>query len=285
MGPPGVGKSTIYQSLCKTWKPGSKWVHPDVLFTSEPNFFSFRKWLLYRLSVMLGKKLTKTIPVDYGLRFAEQQPELAEFCWNCLSDTRCYDNEAINKRFRSAYFLFGTFGVYQAILEKAAAKPCIIQEGFLQKSFFIKDDEDHADHFMDELLDKYLQLIPLPYAVIYIDTPDVEEIVKRLRGRSKVIASHQGKDDAALQQDTEKWQRTQHQMLEKLKSAGVLIVRINARQPVRETVSIIKELLKEIGNVGKAGAGKLPRGSKPDPFTAMPVFPQVNREDQQTDEK
>jgi thymidylate kinase len=242
IGPPGVGKSTIYQTLCRTRKPGSQWVYPDVLLTSKPGFFSFRKWLVYQLRMLLGKKLTKSIPVDYGLRFADQHHELAEFCWRFLSDVPNNRDKEIGKRFRSVYFLFTTFCIYQAIAEKCSAKPCIIEEGLLQKSFFIKEDEVD-DQLINELLNKYLLLVPLPYAVIYIDTPDSHEIVKRLRGRNKVIASHFDKDDVGLQRDIEKWKYAYHNILEKLKNAGVLIVRIDGMQPVKENVSRIKELL------------------------------------------
>jgi deoxyadenosine/deoxycytidine kinase len=265
IGPPGVGKSTIYQSLCKTWKPGAQWVYPDVVLTAKPGFFSLKKRLVFNLSLLLGKKLTKTIPVDYGLRFAGQQQDLANFCWNYIADIQFFDDRDINKRFRSAYFLFRTFCTYQAILEKAPAKPCIIQEGFLQKSFFIRDKEED-DQMIDELLNNYLRLIPLPHTIIYIDTPDSKEIVKRLRGRSKIIVSHYGKDDTALQLDVEKWRHAQNKMLEKLKSAGVLVVQINGMAPVKENVSIIKELLKKIADAREAGPAMPVDGSIPNPL-------------------
>jgi adenylate kinase family enzyme len=271
IGPPGIGKSTVYQSLCKTWKPGSQWVYPDVLLASKPRFLSFSKWLEYHLRLVLRKKLTKSIPIDYGLRFAGQQQQLATFCWNYLSDIQFSNDEEINKRFRSAYFLFSNFCMYQAILEKAPAKPCIIQEGFLQKSFFIQDDQGH-DQLINELLNKYLLLIPLPYAIIYMDTPDINEIIKRLRGRNKIIASHLDKDDEALQRDIEKWQQTHNRILEKLKSAGVLIVKINGRQPVKDNVSRIKELLKNIDDAPEASCVHLQNGSKQNPLTGNNTF-------------
>jgi adenylate kinase family enzyme len=270
IGPPGVGKSTIYQSLCKSWKPGSPWVHPDVLLTAKPGFFSFRKRLVYNLSLLLGKKLTKTIPVEFGLRFAGQQQELAKFCWEYLAEIQFYEDRDINKRFRSTYFLFRTFCMYQVILEKAPAKPCIIQEGFLQKSFFVRDKEED-DQLINELLNNYLQLIPLPYAIIYMDTPDSKEIVKRLRGRSKIIVSHYGIDDTALQRDVEKWRHAQQKVLEILKKAGVLIVQINGMAPVKENVAIIKKLLKEIDDAREGGAANPVDGSIRDPLEVPAV--------------
>lgn len=262
IGPPGVGKSTIYQSLCRTWKSGSKWVYPDVLLTARPGFISPGKWLVYHLRMVFSKKLTKSIPVDYGLRFAAEQKELAEFCWKYISYIQFYSDEEINKRFRSAYFLFTTFGMYQTIFEKAPAKPCIIQEGFLQKSFFVKEDKVDAQ-LNNNMLDKYLSLVPLPYAIIYIDTPDSNEIVKRLRGRNKIIASHLDKDDEALRRDIEQWQHVHNNILEKLKRAGVLIVRINGAQPVSENVYRIKELLNEIADAREAASESLTGELKP----------------------
>jgi len=254
IGPPGVGKSTIYQQLCRTWKPGSHWVYPDVL-TPMPGFFSFRKWLVFKLRMMLRKKLTKTIPVDYGMRFAAKEQELAEFCWKLISYIQYYNEQDVNKRFRSAYFLFTTFSMYQAILEHAPDKPCIIDEGFLQKSFFVRDNKVD-EPLTNCMLDKYLQLVPLPKAVVYIDLPDNSEIIKRLRNRNKIISAHNGIGDEALQKDIENWRYAQHLILEKIKQAGVSVIRLNGHQPVKENVARIIELLKNTGTTRDAESAK-----------------------------
>ncbi|OQP57734.1 hypothetical protein A3860_08890 [Niastella vici] len=260
IGPPGVGKSAIYKSLCRTWKPGSQWAYPDVLLTARPHFFSARKWLAYHLRMVLHRKLTKTIPVEYGLRFAAKEQELAAFCWKLISYIQFYNDDEINQRYRSAYFLFTTFSTYQAVLENASEKPCIIEEGFLQKSFFIRDTKVD-EPLTNCMLDKYLQLAPLPYAVIYMDIPDNSEIVKRLRGRNKIIASHSGKDDAALLRDIENWRHVQHIILEKIQQAGVGVVRFNGHQPVKENVARIIKLLKKIETTRDAGSENNKEGS------------------------
>lgn len=245
IGPPGVGKSTIYQSLCRKWESASEWVYPELLLTAKPSLLSVRNWLWYKMRRLLHKKPVKSVPVDYGLRFDVDQQLLAKFCWKHLSDNSFYDDGDTNKRFRSAYFLFTTFCLYQAIIEKAAAKPCIIDEGLLQRSFFIKDN-DADDQRAKELLNEYLSLVPLPYAIIYIDTPDTGEVVKRLRGRSKVIASHSGKDDDGLRRDIEKWRNIQEKILENMKCAGVSIIRINSILPVKENVAQIIKMLSNL---------------------------------------
>lgn len=261
IGPPGVGKSTIYQSLCKKWDAGSPWVYPEVLLTSKPRVTQLKKWMSYRMRTLLNKKLVKSIPVDYGLRFDENNQALANFCWEHLSDT--YNAKDTNKKFRSAYFLFTSFCMYQAINEKATAKPCIIEEGFLQKSFFIKDDAENEQQSI-HLLNRYLQLVPLPYAIIYVDTPDTNEVIKRLRSRGKVIASHLGKDDEALQRDIEKWRYIQNNILETMQANGVRIIRINSMHPVRDNVTQIlnklnnfRHILRDAQNANNAHASKL----------------------------
>jgi len=248
IGPPGVGKSTIYQALCKKWDPGSRWIYPEMLLTNKPSLFSTKKWLVYQMRMLLHRKPIKTIPVEYGLRFDEQQQELAKFCWKYLSDTHFFEDKDTNKRFRSAYFLFTAFCLYQAIIEKATVNPCIIEEGLLQKSLFIKEDGTD-EQLMQNLLNKYLRLVPLPYAIIYIDTPDTNEVVKRLRGRNKVIASHFGKDDEGLRRDIEKWRHIQDRILEDMKKQGVGIIRINGMQPVNENVAQILKMLKNYKDV------------------------------------
>jgi thymidylate kinase len=274
IGPPGVGKSTIYQSLCRKWESGSQWVYPDMLLTNKPSLLSVKSWIRYKMRMLIRNKPIKTVPVDYGLRFDGQQQLLSKFCWKHLSDTSFYDDNDTNKRFRSAYFLFTAFCLYQAIIEKASAVPCIIEEGFLQKSFFIKDN-DVNDQQAKELLHEYLDLVPLPYAIIYIDTPDTNEVVKRLRGRSKVIASHFGKDDEALCRDIEKWRYVQDNILEKMKGAGVSIIRINGMLPVKDNVAQIQKMLKNLNDISEAGEMNTMQVSKKSPLKAIKHITQI----------
>lgn len=241
IGPPGIGKSTIYKSLCKSWNLQSNWTYPDVLLSSKPHFFELNNWFEYQFRKLLGKKLSREIPVEYGLRFAENNQELANFCWNHLSNTQVYPDKEINKRFRSAFFLFADFCMYQAILESSFTKSCIIQEGFLQKSFFLNDD----DQFLSEILSKYLTLLPIPQAIIYIDTPKINVILERLRNRKKIIASQSGKNDYELLRDIKRWQHTLNIILEKLQNYNVSILKIDGERSVAENVARIKEMLEK----------------------------------------
>lgn len=241
VGPPGIGKSTLYKALCKTWSPELNWIYQDALLLPDKPFISdFGNWLEFYSKKFLGRKLGRSIPTDYGMRFIRDNPSLANFFWNQLSDTRTYDSHNIDKRFRSAYFLFNDFCRYQAVLEKAHEKPCVINEGLLQKSFFINDDEDYTQN----ILSTYLSLLPLPHAIIFINTVNKTTIFNRLRNRKKVIASHLDKDDVALFRDIDKWQNLLNLVIEKTQAHNVLILRVDGEKPIDDNIHNIKEMLK-----------------------------------------
>jgi thymidylate kinase len=239
IGPPGIGKTTIYEALCTTWSPVSNWIYLDALLTPKPRFSEFKAWFEYQLKKVLRKKIVKSIPVEYGLRFVEEYQDLANFYWNHLSNPDIYHDGEIKKRFRSAYFLYADFCKYQAILESRSSKPCIINEGLLQKSFLIQDDKQ----LMRDVINKYVPLLPLPHAIIYINTPNIGLVLERLRSRKKIIASHFGKGDKELKDDIENWQLLLNTISEIMQRKGVPVYNIDGDRSIEENVVAINNLL------------------------------------------
>jgi thymidylate kinase len=243
IGPPGTGKSTLYNLLCKSWSPTHPWIYQDALLAPEkPHIIHFVKWIEYKYRILTGKKRAKSIPADFGLRFINNHVQFADLCWNYLNNTNNGINGNLDKRFRSAYFLFTDFCRYQAIEEKAKSQNCLIDEGFLQKSFLVKDSKSSCTR----LLEEYLSLVPPPSAIIYINVADDILIKERLRARNKIIASHLGKDDSDLLDDIKNWKVTLDLIASKLHRVNTRIYRVDGEKPIKENVQSILKFLSEI---------------------------------------
>ena len=239
IGPPGVGKSTMYKALCKRWNAQSNWTFPDQLLASKQPSSQFKFWPEYHLRKLLNKD-PKSIPVEFGLRYIQNNKALTNYLWNHLSNVNVYDEDEIGKRFRASHFLFKDFCRYQAIWETTSNKPCIIDEGLLEKSFFVFPDEQ----LMINLMEEYLPLIPLPHAIIYVNTNQKEVIVDRLLNRTKTIASHVEKDRLALEKDIELWQFLFRVIIDRMKKYNVPVYHLDGLKPIEEKVAILNEIFK-----------------------------------------
>ena len=237
IGPPGIGKTTLHNALCRQWTSKCNWVFPEYLFSGWSSRTSFKFWANYHLRKFLSKPV-KSVPVEYGLKYIENNRPLAEFLWNHISGKAAYDAHEIGKRFRSAYFLFNNFSKYQAIWDAQYNKPCLIDEGLLEKSFLILEDEQA----IVDLIEEYLPLIPLPHAVVYLNTPDTGAIVDRLMHRPKVIASHMGKNRAQLEKDIERWQFYFNIIINQLKELNIPVYFIDGLKPVDEKIALVNKL-------------------------------------------
>jgi deoxyadenosine/deoxycytidine kinase len=241
IGPPGVGKTTIYDSLCRNWRPADSWTYPGALLTPVPSFSAFRDWISYQIKKRLGRKPPKNIQPEHGLRFIKDNPLLGEFLWDLLSDQQVYPGDEVNKRFRASYFLFSDFCQYQAVLEKKSTRYCIINEGLLQKSFLV-----HEDRFlMQEVVKRYASVLQFPSAIVCINVEDNALILKRIRQRKKVIASHIGKNDEALLSDIANWQYYLELIIKEAAERKVPVFKVNAERPVNENIELIRRKLGE----------------------------------------
>ncbi|HTE28573.1 hypothetical protein [Flavitalea sp.] len=239
IGPPGIGKTTIYNALCKKWRASFNWIYQGALLMPAPSLEDFNSWIVFRIKKLLNGGGAKSIPIEFGLRFAQNHPRLANFCWEQLSDASIYQNDNSALRFRSVYLLYLDFCRYQAIDEKKSFIPCLLNEGFLQKSFLVQSDLV----LMPDLINKYLPLVPLPKAIIYVNTEDKGIIVQRLVNRSKTIASHLGKNKNDLLGDILKWQFQLELIISWMLDHNVVVYNIDGEKSIKENVLSITKIL------------------------------------------
>lgn len=246
IGPPGAGKSTLYHLVCQKWRPQYNWIHQDaILAPKKPGILQLAQWLQYNAHALLGKRLVKHIPVDMGLRFIENHQDFASFCWSHLSSSVTTNGQDLAKRFRAAHFLFADFRRYQAIYESPCTKPCLIDEGFLQKSFLLQDNKEK----MQALTEQYLSLQPMPYGIIHIDTSDRQVISQRLRTRKKVLPRHLAENEEALRAETKKWQNLLDMILSRVEKESVLVYHLDATKPIAENAELINQFLTRLGKI------------------------------------
>jgi len=238
IGPPGVGKTTLYDALCLQWKPSYNWIHQDAVLSPAPVIKDFRNWAEFKLKSILKRKWSRSVPTEFGLRFVQLHPGLSDFCWQRLSSERSFTENITDIRFRTAFHLYADFCRYQAIAEKGSSMPCVLNEGLLQKSFLIQSDA----RIMSDLLNRYLMLVPLPAAIIYIDT-DKARIVGRLMNRRKVIATHHGKNRDELLDDIVHWQGLLQLTISWMINHQVPVYTIDGARSVSENVLTILKLL------------------------------------------
>ncbi|MGV3502245.1 MAG: hypothetical protein ACO1O1_00945 [Adhaeribacter sp.] len=243
IGPPGIGKSALYHTLVRRWTPASNWIPQSILLgPARPAGLHFSAWLAYGLYRLKKNKAGKSIPADYGLRFAAEHEAYAALCWELLSRPETAAGLALGPRFRAAYFLFLDFCRYQAIKEKHGQQACLLEEGLLQKSFLLQDDPQG----METVIREYVSLVPLPQALIYIDTADQQVILDRLRRREKTLFTHRDRSPELLARETSKWQRMLALVLDLARQAGVAIYPIDGARPLRENAALINQILTDL---------------------------------------
>lgn len=243
IGPPGIGKSTLYQAVCRSWTPQSRWTYQEKVLGNERGRHGLIRSAIYQIYCRLIKRSgNHQLTIDHGLRFIQQHEPFAEFIWKHLSDPNIFPEGRQAERFRAFYLLFRDFMRYQAILESNAHKPCIMEEGFLQKSYLLQVPEME----LPDWIERYLQLTPKPDLIFRMDASDPDTIALRLELRAKKLAAYQGLDRSGLIQETRKWQQFFSVMDQKIQQQHIEFKMLDGSKPIEENIRIIYDSLEAL---------------------------------------
>src|SRR5687767_4597624 len=93
IGPPGIGKTTMYNALCKNWRSSMKWTHQNAIVNPIPLLSDLNNWIRYHAKKLFKMDLSKSVPLEFGIRFAQSNPALVNFRWRQLSDENVFTDE------------------------------------------------------------------------------------------------------------------------------------------------------------------------------------------------
>ena len=240
VGPPGIGKSTVYTTLCSLWKQQDSWLPQNALLRkSNPPISQVRSWIGYQVSEILRLKKSTAVPVEVGLRFANNHKALSFFFWSYLCRHATRRKDAGNA-FSTAYFLFKDFCRYQAVWDAGSPRPCLLDNGFLSKAFLFHEDEEQ----LEQQLDEYLSLVPLPHAIICLEK-DANEPGFDMQPDQNI--NGQKPRNAAELMSLERCRAVYKMIVEKMEGYNIPLCRVNVRNAEENNLPVLLNFLHLMG--------------------------------------
>lgn len=241
IGAPGVGKTTTYKALAKSWAKKEPWALSNEFLPRVhiSDIHTPLKWL-YLIRGLLGKrsfdqkKITKA-----AYKFLQENRAFSSLCWKLIDKNRTEDHLGVDNRFRSAYHVYRVMGIYQAITDSPDKRICITDELLTHRIIQLTDETLNQKE-----LKEFANTLPLPEGIICLDAP-VEILTKRSTERQRSIIRHQGRNSSGLAKVASLDRAKLLFLCKELEARGVLVLYVDASQNISGCVkAIIQHLLK-----------------------------------------
>jgi deoxyadenosine/deoxycytidine kinase len=190
-GTAGSGKTTLYKELVKLHNINCSWIPAHHIFPKEKcEVNTFKGRLRIYKNLVAGKKrgIDTVQLIEAGERFIEQNSELQKLFWENIYIKQKNSLNGVDQRFDKANFLYTLIQKMQIILENPTDKFVLVDEGPSKIIDVLSNTTVPLIQEIDEIL-KILPLLPIPKAVIYLET-GIKETVKRILNRKHVIRAH-----------------------------------------------------------------------------------------------
>lgn len=243
LAPSGTGKTTLYKGLQKKWIPEEPWaVYHDFRYKRKQSY-KFPKDYIDVLQRKLKDLKTVISQSDIRYennsvhqkpnekRFYEQNPEFCNTAMELILKHSSSGFAGEDKRYMNTFFLFETIEHLQAVQNHSDDnRACIMDEGLLSRLMHL-----NSPTFTDEELARYLQFMPVPSAVIYLQC-DAEYIVQRILSRKKIATVHSSLSKEEVLETTRKTQQLMEKTLDIVRGKGSKVVRVNAEVDADELI-------------------------------------------------
>ena len=247
-GPSGVGKSTIYEELKGKWKKDFNWIPSYHLYAkNEIKFESLSKFLLTVTRITKNGNIDDVAMKEAGDRFVAQYPEFLDALWNNILFKQKKSYNGLDLRFERAKYFYTTIQKIQFLRESNSKKIALVDEGLIHR---ISRGLYKSENLIEEIdeIKHLLQIMPLPDALIYVET-DVQENAKRLARRKKVISMHKLLSTTEMENIISETQERMEIITKILEDKGIPILRVDARLHVFTNVTKVISFVKYLKRI------------------------------------
>ena len=250
LGPSGVGKTSLYKSLQNDWNEEDPWgVYHDIRYKRDPN-----KRFIHRVFDFLKRKQnTPKQEISYkGANlndypkeriFLKDHPEFCNRVVGLINEHSRKSFGGVDKRFINLYIMFETFEHVQAIRERTADKrACLMDEGLLSRLMHL-----NSPSFSEKTVDEYIQFMPLPDAVIYLQCSP-EEILQRAQQKENPSTVHHKLSENEIVEMTMKTIQMMNYAIHKVEKKNVTVYKLNAEREIEVIKQDLINVLKQESN-------------------------------------
>jgi len=253
LAPSGTGKTTVYKGLQKKWTPDEPWaVYHDfrynrkVMYSSPKDYYYVlqRKFDDLRSSffsseIQYQKKSVGKKPNEKT--FYERHPMFCDTAMELILEHNASGFNKKDKRFLNTFFFFETIEHLQAVLNHTDDRRlCIMDEGLLSRLMHL-----NSPTFSNEQLNQYLENMPFPFAIIYLEC-DAGYILQRILSREKTATVHSSLSKDDILSSTRDTQQLMEETLQLATERGSRVIRVNAERDSDKLIKNVFEIIRKM---------------------------------------
>lgn len=248
IGPSGSGKTAVYRELRSQWKDGYNWVAFDDLNRSKKRLRKRYLRKILRMSSNLipggGQKAKKAeansewdfVNYDNLIFLGGDYSDLSTVFMDLVEEHSSEWYDGSDKRFVTIYMLMWSIAHFDKVITRQNDdRYCILKEceGFISRIMHL-----NSPSFDEKALQKYLDNIPFPDYLIFLDVT-TEEVVERIKNRDRLATLHKGMTDEQIYEYTSETINFFHLSIKKAKEKGTKVFKIDASKSLEQTTNEI----------------------------------------------